>query len=324
MIIRSVRLLAALALAALLAGCGKAPELNSSFQGYVEGEYLYLSAPQAGYLKSLDAVRGTRVSVGQAVFAIATDPDAQALEEAESRTASALDKAEDLRKPRRAPEIATLEANLQAAQASQRLARTRLKQQDALAKAQFVSQAALDDAQSAFDQASAQVEASRQQIASYRETLGRDSEVRAAEADAQAAAAQAAQKRWVVERKSATAPDAGEISETYYRPGEWVPAGAAVSSLLPDARRRLRFYVPETALATLKAGQRVEAGCDGCATPIRATIDFIAPQAEYTPPIIYSRGSREKLVFRVEAAPDPAQAATLRPGLPVDVRLAGN
>ena len=52
MIIRSVRLLAALALAALLAGCGKAPELNSSFQGYVEGEYLYLSAPQAGYLKS--------------------------------------------------------------------------------------------------------------------------------------------------------------------------------------------------------------------------------------------------------------------------------
>jgi HlyD family secretion protein len=65
----------------------------------------------------------------------------------------------------------------------------------------------------------------------------------------------------------------------------------------------------------------VEAGCDGCATPIRAAIDFIAPQAEYTPPVIYSRGSREKLVFRVEAAPALEQAATLRPGLPVDVRL---
>ena len=94
-----------------------------------------------------------------------------------------------------------------------------------------------------------------------------------------------------------------------------------MSSLLPDARRRLRFYVPETALATLKAGLHVDASCDGCATPIRATIDFISPQAEYTPPIIYSKGSREKLVFRIEAMPDPQQAATLHPGLPVDVRL---
>jgi HlyD family secretion protein len=101
-----------------------------------------------------------------------------------------------------------------------------------------------------------------------------------------------------------------------------VPAGAAVASLLPDRRRRLRFFVPETALAALRPGQAVEAACDGCAAPIRATVDFIAPQAEYTPPVIYSRGSREQLVFRVEAAPAPAQAAGLRPGLPLDVRLA--
>ena len=82
-------------------------------------------------------------------------------------------------------------------------------------------------------------------------------------------------------------------------------AGAPVASLLPDARRRLRFFVPETAIATLKPGQKVEARCDGCTAPIRGAIDFIAPQAEYTPPVIYSRGSREKLVFRVEAAAAP-------------------
>jgi HlyD family secretion protein len=85
----------------------------------------------------------------------------------------------------------------------------------------------------------------------------------------------------------------------------------------------MRFYVPETELARLQPGQAVEAGCDGCVQPIRGTIDFIAPQAEYTPPVIYSRGSREKLVFRVEAAPLPGQAASLRPGLPIDVRIAG-
>jgi len=185
-----------------------------------------------------------------------------------------------------------------------------------------VSQAALDEARSAFEQASAQVEASRQQLATYRSTLGRQAEVRGAEADVRAAAAQAEQKRWVVERKAVTAPTAGEVTEIYYRPGEWVPAGAAVASVLPDERRRLRFFVPETALAAMRPGLKIEAGCDGCATSISATVDFVAAQAEYTPPVIYSRGSREKLVFRVEAVPSSEQATMLRPGLPVDVRLA--
>lgn len=314
--------LAAVVLLSLLGACTK--ELPTSYQGYIEGEYLYLSAPQAGYLKSLDAARGSRVVSGQALFAIAADPDAQALDEAEARTGSAREKVENLKEPRRQPEIAALQANVQAAQAGQRLARTRLQQQEALAQAKFVSQAALDEARSAFEQASAQMEAARQQLTSYKATIGRQSEVRGAEADVQAAAALAAQKRWIVERKAVVAPDAGEVSETYYRPGEWVPAGAAVASLLPDARRRLRFYVPESVLATLTIGQSLEAGCDACTAPIRANIDFIATQAEYTPPVIYSRGSREKLVFRVEAVPDLKQAATLRPGLPVDVRLAGH
>ncbi len=314
-----LQLLPIAVLALLNVACNE--EKAAGYQGYIEGEYLYLAAPQAGYLKSLDAARGSRVQAGQAVFAIATDPDAQALAEAEARAGSAREKVENLKEPRRPPEIATLEANLQAALASQRLARTRLNQQESLARAKFVSQAALDEARSAFEQASAQVEANRQQLATYRSTLGRQSEVRGAEADLQAAAALAEQKRWVVERKAVNAPSAGEVTETYYRPGEWVSAGAAVASLLPDARRRLRFYVPETNLAALKPGLKVEAGCDGCAAPIRATIDFIAAQAEYTPPVIYSRGSREKLVFRVEAVPDPEQAASLRPGLPVDVRV---
>jgi len=305
--------------AMLLAACGK--DVTPSYQGYVEGEYLYLSAPVAGYLKSLDALRGSRVAAGQALFAIAPDPDAQALAEAEARADSARARVDNLKQPHRPPEVAVLEANLQAAQSGLRLAGTRLQQQEALARAKFVSQAVLDEARSGFEQAKAQVEAARQQLTSYRVTLGRQEEVRGAQADFQAATALAAQKRWVVEREAVTAPSAGEIAETYYRPGEWVAAGAAVASLLPDTRRRLRFYVPETIVARLKPGKAVEAGCDGCTAPIRATIDFIAPQAEYTPPVIYSRGSREKLVFRVEAAPAPEQATDLRPGLPVDVRL---
>ncbi|HEX8886932.1 MAG TPA: HlyD family efflux transporter periplasmic adaptor subunit, partial [Noviherbaspirillum sp.] len=200
---------------------------------------------------------------------------------------------------------------------------SRLGRQQSLAERHFVSPASLDEARSQRDQMQGQVEAAQQQLATYRAALGRSAEVRAAEADLLAARAQAAQMRWRLDSKTVRAPVAGEISETYYRAGEWVAAGAPVASLLPDQRRRLRFYVPETDLARLQPGMAIEDGCDGCGQPIRGTIDFIAPQAEYTPPVIYSRGSREKLVFRVEAAPAPGQAARLRPGLPIDVRIAG-
>jgi HlyD family secretion protein len=312
-------ILLAAALLAALSGCDK--PRPTAFQGYVEGEFLYLAAPLAGYLKSLDSPRGTRVKEGQAIFAITGDPDAQALAEAEARSGAARARLNNLREPHRPAEIAAIEAQLRAADAALQLTQTQFRQQEALERQHFVSQARLDEARAARDRDAAQREALRQQLASLRISLGRDDEVRSAAADLDAAAAVAAQKRWLLERKTVAAPDDGEVADTYYLPGEWVPAGAAVASLLPDTRRRLRFFVPEGQIAGLRPGQLVEARCDGCREPIRASIDFIAPEAEYTPPVIYSRGSREKLVFRVEAVPVPEQAPGLRPGLPVDVRL---
>lgn len=57
---------------------------------------------------------------------------------------------------------------------------------------------------------------------------------------------------------------------------------------------------------------------DGTETPAVARITFIAREAEYVPPVIYSAESRQKLVFLVEARLDDPDA--LRPGQPVDVR----
>ena len=70
----------------------------------------------------------------------------------------------------------------------------------------------------------------------------------------------------------------------------------------------------------MRIGAPVVVRCDGCAAPLAARITFIAPQAEYTPPVIYSRENRAKLVFLVEARPDTPQPS-LHPGLPVEVAL---
>ena len=72
-------------------------------------------------------------------------------------------------------------------------------------------------------------------------------------------------------------------------------------------------------LARFALGKIVEATCDGCAEPIRARINFIAREAEYTPPVIYSREERAKLVFMIEARPEKPDG--LRPGLPITVAV---
>lgn len=142
-----------------------------------------------------------------------------------------------------------------------------------------------------------------------------------AEAAVQAAQAALAQAQWALDQKRAGAPAAGYVDDTYYRAGEWVPAGSPVVSLLPPANRKIRFFVPETVVGALKPGQAVTAACDGCAKPVRGTIRYIASEAEFTPPVIYSRERREKLVFLVEAQPVPEDALRLQPGQPLEVRL---
>jgi len=111
------------------------------------------------------------------------------------------------------------------------------------------------------------------------------------------------------------------VIDTLYRPGEMVPAGTPVVKLLPPSNVKVRFFIPETELARVAVGGKVEVGCDGCAASIPATVTFVSPTAEYTPPVIYSRERRARLVYMAEARPE-APAATLRVGQPADVTLA--
>ena len=133
--------------------------------------------------------------------------------------------------------------------------------------------------------------------------------------------AQLAQADWRLRQRTVASTVSGTVIDTLFVQGEWVPAGNAVVSLLPPTNVKVRFFVPQPQLGAVKLGQKVEVACDACGAPIAAQVSFIAPQAEYTPPVIYSQENRAKLVFLVEARPAEADAAKLHPGQPVDVRL---
>lgn len=92
-----------------------------------------------------------------------------------------------------------------------------------------------------------------------------------------------------------------------------------VVALLPPENMKLRTFVPETRVASFHVGDKLSVRFDGQPQPVEARVSFISPEAEYTPPVIYSNESRTKLVFMIEARFAPEVAARLHPGQPADV-----
>jgi HlyD family secretion protein len=289
------------------------------FQGYIEGEYVYVAAPVGGQLQELSVSRGESVKAGQPLFQLDPEPEQSDLKQAEQRLAQVTARLANLTKGLRPTELAALEASLASAKADARLAEAELKRFSQLQEERVVSLEEMDRARSRDDAARAAV--SRLQADLETARLGaREDEVAAAQAEVEAARAVRDQARWVVDQKRQSAPGKGVVDDTLYRVGEWVAAGRPVVSLLPPENVKVRFFVPEPELAPVQVGAPVSISFDGATGPVHATISYISTQAEFTPPVIYSRENRAKLVFMVEAKFAPGTVGVLHPGQPVDVR----
>ncbi len=301
----------------VLSACEEARD--SGWQGYIEGEYVLLASPYAGQLEKLYVRRGETIEAGKPVFALEQEAERAARLEAEERLKSAQARLENLQVPRRPPEIAALQAQVSQARAALELSRAQLAREEQLFQKGFSSKARLDDARSASARDGARVNEAEAQLRNARMPLGREGEREQAQAEAKAAQAQLAQAAWRLEQKSVAAPVAGLVHDTFFVAGEWVPAGRPVASLLPPGNVKARFYVPEAALGAMSVGKSVEIRCDACPGPVAAKVSYVSTQAEYTPPVLYSKESRSKLRFLVEARLDNAPAAKLKPGQPIDV-----
>jgi HlyD family secretion protein len=310
-------LVAALLLAAaVVAAVMLVPRLASRpvLSGYVEGEPLYLAAPIAGTVTTMSVVRGQEVAAGARLFEVDPQQPASVRDQASAQLTAAQAQAVDVRKGQRPLELAVLDANIAAAEAKARDAQATLRRVSELTAKGFASKAALDDAQANAQSADAALKAARKQrdVA----TLGaRADQVRAADARVSEARAGLSGAAARVSDTAPLAPSAARVEDVFYQQGEWAPANQPILSLLPDDRIKLRFFVPERRLSAYRVGAVVRFSCDGCAKGLTAQINYIAPRPEFTPPVIYSREARDRLVYLVEARP----SVRLNPGQPVDV-----
>ena len=312
-----MRLLLVLPFVLCLAACDQAPA-PSGLLGYVEADYVYAAPVSGGRIVQVAVKRGDQVAAGQTLFTFDAADETAKRDQASAALAQAQAQLADLETGQRPEELAIIQAQLDAAQAALTLSVPRIARREQLVKQNVV---AVEDV----DTAKAAVLGDRGHVAEYEARLAaaklpaRTQQIAAAEEAVAGAEAELASAQWALDQRKIAAPAAGRVQDVYYRIGEDVVAGAPVLQLLPPPNLKLRLYVPEPELGRYRIGEKLAVSCDGCAAGQTATISFIADQAEFTPPVIYSRDSRAKLVFLIEAQPDDA-TQTWHPGQPVDAR----
>lgn len=292
---------------------------DDTLHGYIEGEFVYISAQLPGTV-TLQVEKGQMVKQHDPLFALDSVAETASRDEAQRRVAQAKSILADLGKGGRPEELAALEARLREAREARALSDTEFGRLERLHRSGTVSTQDLDRARSASLQLGQKV-AQLQAEADVARLGGRSDQLEAARANLKALEAALERAQWDLSRKSQRAPVAAQVFDTLYRSGEFVPAGKPVLSLLPDYGRKARFFVPEARIAQVRVNDPVTVRIDGVKEPLAARVSYISPKAEYTPPVIYSRESRSKLVFMVEAAFAPDIARRLNPGQPVDLKL---
>lgn len=299
-----------------MSGCTQDPE--KGYPGYLEADYAYIGVPVAGRLETLSAPRGTQVQAGDALFALDDELEVLQVQEAQARLAEAQARRADLSLGRRPEEIRVIAGRVREARSAAALAGTELERVRELHGRGLVAADALDRARAAEQQAQARLASlvAEQQSA---DLAARPDAIAAADAAIATATAMLEQARWRQQQSAAQATGAAEVVETFYEPGEWVPAASPVLKLLPRGAMHVRFYVPLAERLQWQAGREVVVRCSGCPDGLRAKVRLIAPGPEYTPPVIYSESRSEDLVFRVEA--ELIEPAPLAPGLPASVEL---
>jgi HlyD family secretion protein len=305
-------------LSVVVAGCSGSN--GARYQGYVEGEFVYLASSQPGRLEHLAVTRGQQVDQGTPLFTLEAIEEKAAQHQAQQQLAAAEAQLADLETGKRAPEVAVVQAQLAQAQAAAQKSALQRERDEAQYRAGGISREQLEAtlAQARSDAAHVSELESQLEVARL---PGRAQQLQGQARQVQAARAVLDQADWRVGEKSIAAPKAGLVYDTLYREGEWVAAGNPVVQMLPPQNIKVRFFVPEKVLGNLAVGRKVSLHCDGCTADVPAAVTYVSAAAEYTPPVIYSNETRGKLVYMVEAHPAPQDAAKLHPGQPLEVRL---
>lgn len=303
---------------ALFSGCNS-NDINK-YQGYVEAEFVNISSTQSGRLDKLYVKRGDAITKGSNLFVLDHESEVYALRQIDSELSAAQAILSDYQKGSRPEEIAVIEKQLIQAQAASDNAAEQLRQNKALYDTNAVSKTDYDKSLSLAKSTAAKVQELENTL-HVAKLPKRHDQIKAQQKRIDQLQSAYAQAAWRVDEKALTSSYDALVFDTLYREGEVVPSGGIIVRLLPKENIKIRFFVPQNVAEKLRVSQKasITSRSDNKAIPLHIT--YISPEAEFTPPVIYSNETKAKLTYMIEATPDPHNAPMLHPGQPVEVTL---
>jgi HlyD family secretion protein len=157
------------------------------------------------------------------------------------------------------------------------------------------------------------------QVALVRSQIAeQQAQVASAAAQTQQARAQLAEAEDNRNDLAIRAPFSGTVVTRAAEPGEVIPAGTAIITLLDLTKVYLRGFVPEGEIGKVKAGQPARIYLDSNPQrPVDAYVSRIDPQATFTPENTYFRDDRIKQVVGIKLQLKSGFGFA-KPGMPVD------
>lgn len=281
---------------ALLLGAGcrqDAPRPDA--EGFFEADEITVSAEVGGRLLTFTARQGDVIDAGTKIATI--DPEDANL---------ALDQliAQERAVQSQAGQIAAHRLVLEAQRDVAERERARLE-------ALLQDQAA---PRQAYEQAEGQVRILDRQFAHL------DAQEASLRAQVQTFRVQRAQAELRLERHSVAHPVRGTVLRTLVHATELIPPGKPLYVMAALDTLTLKAWFTGSQLPALRLGQTVDVTTDASETPLRGTVAWISPVAEFTPRLVQTREERADLAYAVKIrVPNPD--GLLKVGMHGAVRL---
>lgn len=122
-----------------------------------------------------------------------------------------------------------------------------------------------------------------------------------------------------LDRLSVHAPRDAIVDSLPYHLGERPPAHAVVAVLLDASAAYVQVYIPEPLRARIQPGMEASLRFDGVDRPYTGTVRFVSTDSAFTPYNSLTERDRSRLAYLAKVYLDPAAAASLPSGLPVNV-----
>lgn len=287
------------------------------YQGYISGTNTYISSEFSGKLKKILVKKGDKVKKGELLYVLDNKPEIFNLHENNASIDENVAQLNNLKKPKRIQNIEIVKAKITEVQAQINLAQLREVRNQTLFDRKVLAKDSLDFSHEHLNELLAKKKQLESQLELY--LLGaRPDIILAKQFSIKSLKYKLEKSAWSLSTKVAYSPGDGVVYDTYFNEDEIVLKAKPVLAVLLPENIYLEFFVPYKDIKNLFVGAEIQYSLMGDEENLKvAKISYISPEAEYIPPLVYSRDNSDKIVFKIRAIPVLKQNLTL--GIPITI-----